>query len=294
MAGRFSPAARRFAVAGALLAGIVMAAPPAHASERLLISRLTGGTWQIWLVDASGEQQRQLTDGPGDKRYPAWISDDAIGYCTTNQQCFRLRLDPTAALKPILAEVWPVRDAAWSPDGARVVFSKFRTDLIDSANLWISDAAGTTRGVLTHAPGIQQNAAWSPDGRFIAYSGGQGYQTYEIYIVPAEGGEPTRLTENRSHEFLPAWSPDGRRIAFSSDRTDDYEIWVMDADGGNPTRLTDSSGLDTRPAWSPDGARIAFATNRTGTMQVWVMNADGSDSRPLIATEGGAGDPAWR
>ncbi len=277
------------------LLGLAPALEADVAGERaggLLSNRLTDGVWQIWQTDSAGGEPWQLTSDPVDKRYPTALSSGHVGYCTSNQQCFTLA--PGEAPQPFLAEVWPMRDAAWSPDGAQVVFSKFRTDLIDSANLWLVNADGTARRTLTHAPGIQQNAAWSPDGRLIAYSGGQGYQTYEIYVVAVEGGDPRRLTENRSHEFLPAWSPDGARIAFVSDRTDDYEIWVMDADGGHPTQLTDSPGLDTRPAWSPDGARIAFATNRTGTMQVWIMNADGSEARPVIEVEGGAGDPAWR
>lgn len=261
-------------------------------SGRLLCSRLTDGTWQVWQVDLASQMRHQVTFSQGDKRYPTWTPDGRIVYCTTNQACFHARPDePSGGL---LMDLWPIRDVARSPDGRSTAFSKFRTDLVDSANLWLADAGGATRRLLTHEPGIQQQAAWSPDGRRIAYSGGQGHGTYEIYVVGADGAERKQLTTNQSHDFLPAWSPDGTRIAFSSDRTGDYEIWLMRADGAEPQQLTRSPGLDTRPAWSPDGTQMAFATNRSGVLELWVMAADGSDQRLLERAEGGVCDPAWR
>ena len=282
----------------ATLATLLFGAAALHADDasspsgRLLATRLTNGTWQVWQTDLTTGASRQLTSDPVDKRYPSTLPDGRVGYCTSNQHCFTVA--PGETPRPLLQALWPIRDAAWSPDGRSIVFSKFRTDLIDSANLWIADATTGTTRVLTHAPGIQQNPAWSPDGTQIAYSGGHGYQTYEIYVIDAAGGEPRRLTTNRTHEFLPAWSPDGRRLAYSSDATDDYEIWVMPADGSQPAQLTRSPGLDTRPVWSPDGREIAFATNRTGTLQIWAMAADGGTPRPLETSTAGVGDPWWR
>ncbi len=36
----------------------------------------------------------------------------------------------------------------------------------------------------------------------------------EIYVMNADGTNPTRLTDNPAEDILPAWSPDGRKIAF--------------------------------------------------------------------------------
>ena len=259
----------------------------------LLYSRLTDGTWQIWQTALATQTQTQLTTSPGDKRAPGWAAEGRITYHTSNQACYLVQPgNPHEA--PLLADLWPVRDLSWSPDGAHLAFSKIRTDLIDSANLWVTDAAGRQRRLLTHEAGIQYNSAWSPSGARLAYIGGHGYGTYELYVVDADGMNQQQLTRNQWHEFLPAWSPDGTQLAYTADAGGDYNIWVINADGQNARQLTHSPGLDTHPAWSPDGQRIAFTTNRSGTLEIWVMNADGSDQRRLEHADGGACDPTWR
>ncbi len=260
-------------------------------SGQLLYSKLTGGYWQIWQADLATGQQQQLTMTQTDKRYPAWAPDGAFAYHTSNHEAYwQLAGQPP---QPLLQPLWPVKDLAWSTD-QRVAFVRFRTDLNDSANLWVSDAQGASPMVLTHEAGIQYNSAWSPDGKWIAYSGGHGYGTYELYVISADGSTRRQLTRNSSHEFLPAWSPDGQWIAYSSDATGDFEIWVMHPDGSQPTAVTHSPGLDTRPAWSPDSTHIAFATNRSRKLEIWSIRPDGSEARPIVSAEQGVCDPAWR
>lgn len=287
--------ARLFFWAGVLLAASGLGAEEARSplTGRLLYSRLTDGTWQIWRRDLATDERIQVTSSRGDKRYPSWTRDGQVIYHTSNETCHRTgnggRPD-----EPLLSDLWPVRDVAVSPDGARIAFSKVRTDLVDSANLWIADSGGKERRMLTAEAGLQHHPAWSPDGSLIAYVGGHGHGTYDLYVIQPDGSGQRRLTEDRAHEFLPAWSPDGSRIAFSSDVMEDYEIWVIRADGSGAEQLTQSPGLDTRPVWSPDGTRIAFATRRSGALEIWAMNADGSDPQPLIQEDGAACDPAWR
>jgi TolB protein len=259
----------------------------------LLYSRLTDGTWQLWQTDVMTGERRQLTSSPGDKRFPAMSLDGWIVYHTSNRTSYRRhRLDGPE--EPFLSDLWPVRDLSWSPNGQYVAFSKFHTELIDSANLWIANRDGTHPRLITREAGLQYNAAWSPDGTHIAYAAGQGMATYELYVIQADGTGQRRLTTNQSNEFLPAWSPDGARIAYTSDASGDYEVWVAQADGSSAIPLTRSPGLDTAPTWSPDGRWIAFATNRSGELEIWVMSAEGSGQRLLERAEGGACDPSWR
>jgi hypothetical protein len=39
---------------------------------------------------------------------------------------------------------------------------------------------------------------------------------YAIYVMNADGSQPTRLTWTQGDDFFPAWSPDGKMIAFAS------------------------------------------------------------------------------
>jgi Tol biopolymer transport system component len=105
----------------------------------------------------------------------------------------------------------------------------------------------------------------------------------EIYVMDADGSDPTRLTFKAGADNRPDWSPDGTKLAFQSNRDGNYEIYVMNADGSNQTRLTDHPALDGVPAWSPDGSKIAFFSERAHGWagDIWIMNPDGSDQTPL-------------
>ncbi len=101
---------------------------------------------------------------------------------------------------------------------------------------------------------------------------------YEIYVMNADGSNPTRLTNNTTDDDSPMFSPDGTKIVFTSQRDGNAEIYVMNANGTNQIRLTNNSAYDTSPAFSPDGLKIAFESDRTAFAQIYTMNAaDGTN-----------------
>jgi len=104
---------------------------------------------------------------------------------------------------------------------------------------------------------------------------------FEIYLMDADGGGQTRLTENAGEDHGPAWSPDGQRLAFVSTRDGNAEIYVMNADGTGQIRLTNNTASDLAPAWTRDGSQIGFVTNRDGNDEIYRMNPDGSNQTNL-------------
>ncbi|MGH9970749.1 MAG: Calx-beta domain-containing protein [Pyrinomonadaceae bacterium] len=109
---------------------------------------------------------------------------------------------------------------------------------------------------------------------------------FEIYVMDADGGGQTSLTENPGEDYCPAWSPDGQRLAFVSTRDGNAEIYVVNSDGTGQTRLTNNTASDLAPAWSRDGSQIGFVTNRDGNDEIYVMNADGSNQTNLTNNPG--------
>jgi dipeptidyl aminopeptidase/acylaminoacyl peptidase len=106
----------------------------------------------------------------------------------------------------------------------------------------------------------------SPDGRWIAYTITDTYKANnrratQIYLVPAEGGEPRQITNEKSSSYLPRWSPDGKRLAFISARDGASQIWTIEMAGGNLKKVSNISTGADGALWSPDGKWIAFLSN---------------------------------
>ena len=138
-----------------------------------------------------------------------------------------------------------------------------------------------------------ENHVPDPPGKIAFASDRDG--NMEIYVMNADGGGLTRVTENAAEDTHPTWSPDGTRLAFVSSRDGNKEIYVVGADGSGLTRLTNNTAEDFAPAWSPSltNQQIAFVSHRDGNDEVYVMAADGSGQTNLTKNGGDDVDPTY-
>ncbi len=103
--------------------------------------------------------------------------------------------------------------------------------------------------------------AFSPDGNWIAFTG-QYDGNIDVYVMPAEGGEPRRLTWHPAPDVVAGWTPDSKKVMFYSPReayADIDRLYTVPVEGGWPEVLPMWRGED---AWfSPDARRIAYVPN---------------------------------
>src|SRR5262245_16255256 len=85
----------------------------------------------------------------------------------------------------------------------------------------------------------------------------------DIWTVPREGGEATRLTTGVGIEGTPIYSPDGSQIAFTGQYDGNIDVFVVSANGGVPRRLTYHPSGDVAVAWTIDGKSIMFRSQRS-------------------------------
>src|SRR5438105_6169207 len=114
---------------------------------------------------------------------------------------------------------------------------------------------GTPRRVTKLGPSYLHG--WSPDGKSLVYTGERGGE-FDVYRIPVDGGEETRLTSAPGLDDGPEYSPDGKDIYFNSVRSGTMQIWRMRADGSAPQQITSDQYNNWFPHVSPDGRWIVF------------------------------------
>jgi len=97
---------------------------------------------------------------------------------------------------------------AWSPDGKKIAFTSYNGQ---GHSIWLMNADGSSVVPLTTQSNFldARYPSYSPDGKKIAFSARS--QThpdnYQIYVMNADGSNPTRATVGAGNDSWPAWSP---------------------------------------------------------------------------------------
>jgi Tol biopolymer transport system component len=178
-----------------------------------------------------------------------------------------------------------------SPNGKEIVFTSNDTETGNN-NIFLLDRSGAVRNLTNDPTATDEWARWSPDGKQIVFDSNREGEIFEIYVMNADGSNPTRLTDTSTLGRYPSWSRDGRQIVFRRG----IDIAVINADGsGTPRQLTSeaSTSFAQMPAWSPNGQYIAFMSFREGYCSVFRMNADGSDQINLTPKDPSDPNTSW-
>ena len=148
--------------------------------------------------------------------------------------------------------------------GNKIVFSY-------AGDLYTVDATGGTARKLTSDIGYEMFPRFSPDGKYIAFTGQYDGNT-EVFVMPAEGGQPKRLTYTATlgrddlgdrmgpNNIVIGWTPDSKNILFRSRQYtfNDFtgQLFTIPVEGGEATEIPLKNGGFA--SYSPDGKKLAY------------------------------------
>ena len=289
-------------------------------------------TSDLWLLDLGSGGMRQLTHHPGSE-YAARFSPDGrtLGFIADrgpHAQVFGLPLDGGES-RPLFHFDEDIAEFAWFPDGKRILFAakgpepdsaaaaqrsrpliftrtQFKADgegYIDGrrTHLWVVDLTSGAVSPLTTGEYDESEPEVSPDGRWIAFVSNraphpdESYDT-DVFVIPAAGGNVTRVSREPGAATEPRWSPDGNSLAYIEPIVPDdygaiYYIWVADladtaglaprfAQPRNLTRTLNLSvgegsyweGGSPYPIWAPDGHALYAAFESRARLQGYAVD----------------------
>ncbi|GHV94945.1 hypothetical protein AGMMS50293_12650 [Spirochaetia bacterium] len=229
---------------------------------------------------------------------PNWTADGKYLIYNSEGRIFRYEIaaDEVTEMYTGLA-VECNNDHVLGPRGDRIAVSH-RTIEDGLSRVYILPLVGGEPVLITPiAPSFLHG--WSPDGKTLIYTGERNGQ-WDIYSIPAIGGQEKQLTNNPALDDGSEYSPDGKHIWFNSTRSGLMQIWRMDADGGHQTQMSFDQSNSWFPHVSPDGKRVAYITYKKGDVEsdkhppnkfveLRLMPAAGGDFRVIADLFGGQG-----
>jgi dipeptidyl aminopeptidase/acylaminoacyl peptidase len=163
------------------------------------------------------------------------------------------------------------RSLSVSADGTMIAYA---SDASGQYNLWTQPVTGEPARQLTfftdHAV---REAAWAPDGQRIAFTADtQGDEQFQVYVVPAGGGEPAMLSRGTGQHYLAEkapFGPDGQHVVYSGPGDDPAipDIIACDLATGAEQRWHGPvNGYGFAAGISPDGRRVLGGTLGSNTV----------------------------
>ncbi len=273
----------------------------AYANSSIAFLRYSEGYWQVWMMNADGSSQKQVTFSKTDKRDFSWFKDNKrllvsdnfdgiykVDISTGKEQTVKIKLPKIKAY---------IRDFQLSPDDKEVTFVADR-GTVSNGEIWVASLDGKYSKMIYKSHDFLTHPVWTYDGnnivfRVVPYNNNGEELGHNIWIMKKDGTDVRLIMKDYPSHSDQVCSK-LNKIVFSSVREGkNYEIWLVDMDDKHLQKITKNMGNTADPTWSPDGHYIAFVSDKTGKEQIWVMKDNGTELKQLTNSQQEARHPVW-
>ena len=272
----------------------------------------------IWLVLTTGNEARQLTNGPKHDRHPTWSPDGKRLAFESDQggstQIYVIGVDGGEA-QPLSSISTEASQPVWSPDGRYIAFISAVFPEYSDKPFNESDALNKKR--IDQAEQSKVKARVMTQLLYRHWDSWVDGKRQHLFVIPASGGEPRDLTPG-DRDAIPtsatfsagddfAFSPDGKEIAYTATPTPsreeawhtNHDLYSVNLETGERRQLTTNLAADGYPRYSPDGKYLAYrAQARAGyeadRWQLMLLDRSSGQLRSLTANfDSGVEEFVW-
>jgi Tol biopolymer transport system component len=224
-----------------------------------LISQRVGGSTLQNLTGGINENDMEPTFSPDGSRIAFRSERNGGGIYVMGATGENVRL--------VVAEGY---NPTWSPDGQEIAYgtqsgSNLFNRVAVGSQIWIVNLQTNVKRRVAAGPDAVQ-PHWSPGGHRLAYWGLRNNAQRDIWTVPAVGGEPVAVTDDKAQDSAPVWTPDGNYLYYASNRNGRLSLWRVKIDErsgklqGEAEPLAAPSFYSMVLSVSRDGKRMAYGS----------------------------------
>lgn len=268
-----------------LLSAASQAQPPtAKPADQIAFVRLTQGQWQLWLMEGTGSNPRQLTRSPVDKHSPNWCpGNEVIRFQTSYGDTFLFEL----ATGREHLERSSLQIDLIGPDGKPIPYRRRGTrsgiQCGDGGDFFHVDELSVPEGM--------------PEGKAVVIQRGPSRSPalgVEIKIIDdvRDAEEMSKLRSTPGSANLERVAAGGR-VAYLAKKAGATEVWSAPVEGGPAERLLSLRAKVRNLSWSPDGTSLLFDSDHEGVLQIYRLSVNGRRIQRLTDGVSPSRGAAW-